>query len=232
MTVAVILARCGSKGVVDKNIVLVGSEKLSHIPTLAAVESGIFDQIIYSSDSDVYLEIARQRFGSEISYHHRSTEAAGNNVSSWHAVEEVVTDMLEETDHYITLLGGSCATINAQDLHLFERKCAEASHNGEALSVKRVPYPLESTFLIEKNRIAGHQLSRKLACRQQAKHIWQPDGHIYKRIISKLVEPFPNTRTLPINLSKEIYINVDTREDLLLAQLLMADSNANQNMVQ
>ena len=229
MTVAIILARCGSKGVVDKNITQVGSEKLSHIPTLAAVESDIFDKIIYSSDSEAYLEMARHRFGSKISYHHRTTEAAGDNVSSWSAVEEVVTDMLEEIDHHITLLGGSCATINAQDLYLFERKCAEASHHGEALSVKRVSYPLENTFLIEKNRIVKHQLSRKLACRQEAKHIWQPDGHIYKRIISRLGEPFPNIHTLPISLSKKIYINVDTQEDLLLAQLLMGDSGINRN---
>lgn len=219
MTVAVVLARSGSKGVVDKNIALVGFERLSHIPALAAVESGIYDQIIYSSDSDAYLDIAHQRFGSAVSYHYRTIESAGDNVSSWYSVRKVVTEMIGETDGYITLLGGSCATLNSQDLHLFEKKFTETSHQGEALSVRRVPYPLESTFLIERNRIVKHQLSRKLACRQEAKTIWQPDGHVYKRRISRLADPFPSEDTLTIDLGKPIYINVDTRADLYLAQV-------------
>lgn len=85
---AIILARSGSKGVPHKNI-----RPLNGIPLLAysikaALDSGIFDTVMVSTDSEEYAEIARS-YGAEVPFL-RSEASSGDKSSSWTAVREVV----------------------------------------------------------------------------------------------------------------------------------------------
>ncbi len=56
---ALIPARSGSKRIVDKNIRMVHGAPMMHHPLIAAVKSGLFSQVLVSTDSDRYLHIAR-----------------------------------------------------------------------------------------------------------------------------------------------------------------------------
>jgi len=65
--VALIPARSGSKRVPDKNIRPLGRHPLIAYTILAAKESGVFDAIVVSTDSERYAEIARS-FGAEVPF--------------------------------------------------------------------------------------------------------------------------------------------------------------------
>jgi len=65
--IALIPARAGSKRVLDKNIKLLGSHPLLAYTIGAALESGIFNKIIVSTDSEQYAELARS-YGAEVPF--------------------------------------------------------------------------------------------------------------------------------------------------------------------
>ena len=62
--IAIIPARSGSKGLKDKNIKELNGKPLMAYTIEAALESGIFDCVHVSTDSEKYAEIGRQ-FGQE-----------------------------------------------------------------------------------------------------------------------------------------------------------------------
>ena len=54
--IALILARSGSKGIPNKNILKLGNIRISHYSIKAALESSKIDMTVYSSDSNQYIE--------------------------------------------------------------------------------------------------------------------------------------------------------------------------------
>ncbi len=86
--IAIIPARSGSKGLQDKNIKILHGKPLIAYSIEAALESGYFDVVMVSTDSEYYSEIARE-YGAEVPFF-RSPKASSDVASSWDAAEEVL----------------------------------------------------------------------------------------------------------------------------------------------
>ena len=86
--IAIIPARSGSKGLPDKNIRMVNGKPLMAYTIEAALESGCFDTVHVSTDSERYAEIARQ-YGADVPFL-RSEALAGDTSSTWTVVSEVL----------------------------------------------------------------------------------------------------------------------------------------------
>lgn len=93
-SLAVILARSGSKGLPHKNIRPLNGHPLMAYTIKAALDSKRFDTVMVSTDSEEYAEIAR-KYGAEVPFM-RSEENSGDRAASWDAVREVVKQY--ETD--------------------------------------------------------------------------------------------------------------------------------------
>ena len=65
--IAIIPARSGSKGLPDKNLRMVNGKPLMAYTIEAALESGCFDTVHVSPDSEKYAEIARQ-YGADVPF--------------------------------------------------------------------------------------------------------------------------------------------------------------------
>lgn len=91
--IAIIPARSGSKGLRDKNIKELLGKPLIAYSIEAAVQSNLFDEVMVSTDSEEYAEIARL-CGASIPFL-RSKEMSSDNADSWDAVREVL-DMYKE----------------------------------------------------------------------------------------------------------------------------------------
>lgn len=98
---AIITARSGSKGVRDKNIKLLNGVPLLSYSINAAVDSGMFDEIMVSTDSEKYADIAKKR-GANVPFF-RSDENSGDKSSSWDVVIEVLKNYNEKGTKFDTV---------------------------------------------------------------------------------------------------------------------------------
>lgn len=87
-SIAIIPARSGSKGLRDKNIKELAGKPLISYTIAAAVESRLFDEIMVSTDSWKYAEIAK-KYGAKVPFL-RSRENSSDAASSWDTVKEVL----------------------------------------------------------------------------------------------------------------------------------------------
>ena len=79
--IAIISARSGTKGLPDKNIRLLNEKPLIAYSIEVALESGYFEEIMLSTDSEKYAEIGR-RYGAKVPFL-RSQKTASDSASSW-----------------------------------------------------------------------------------------------------------------------------------------------------
>ena len=86
--IAIIPARSGSKGVRDKNIRELNGKPLMAYTIEAAINCGEFDEVMVSTDSEKYAEVARE-FGANVPFL-RSDVNASDMASSWDMVDEVL----------------------------------------------------------------------------------------------------------------------------------------------
>ena len=86
--IAIVPARSGSKGVRDKNIKELCGKPLMAYSIEAALESGCFDEVMVSTDSEEYADIAR-KYGAHVPFL-RSEKTSSDTASSWDMVEEVL----------------------------------------------------------------------------------------------------------------------------------------------
>ncbi len=86
--IAIIPARSGSKGLPDKNIKNLCGKPLIAYSIEAALQSGQFAEVMVSTDSEKYAEIAR-KFGASVPFL-RSATTASDTATSWDMVDEVL----------------------------------------------------------------------------------------------------------------------------------------------
>ena len=114
--IAVIPARSGSKGLKDKNIKELNGKPLIAYSIECANNSGMFDKVFVSTDSQKYADIAI-RYGADASFL-RSEENSGDTAGSWDVVREVVERLKEQGEEYdeIMLLQATSPLRNSDDI--------------------------------------------------------------------------------------------------------------------
>ena len=85
---AIIPARSGSKGLKDKNIKELLGKPMIGYSIEAALDSGVFDEVMVSTDSEIYAAIAKE-CGASVPFL-RSESNASDGATSWDTVREVL----------------------------------------------------------------------------------------------------------------------------------------------
>lgn len=92
--IAIIPARSGSKGLLDKNIKKLCDKHLIAYSIEAAMESELFQEVMVSTDSEKYAEIACQ-YGAKVPFL-RSEQTSSDVAGSWDVVHEVLENYRKE----------------------------------------------------------------------------------------------------------------------------------------
>jgi len=99
--IAIIPARSGSKGLKDKNIIDLCGKPLIAYSIEAALQTGAFDRVIVSTDSEHYADIARE-YGAEVMM--RGEKLSDDKATTFMVLEDILNNRLTESIDYFVLL--------------------------------------------------------------------------------------------------------------------------------
>ncbi len=177
--IAIIPARSGSKGVIDKNIRDLCGKPLIAYSIQAALQSGQFSEVMVSTDSLRYAEIARN-FGANVPFL-RSAETASDTASSWDMVEEVLNGYERQGIYFdsFCLLQPTSPLRTADDI----RKAYDLYHeksNFAVVSVCEAEHsPLWCGHLLENQEFDGFIDRESMRQRQAGGKFYRLNGAIY-----------------------------------------------------
>jgi CMP-N,N'-diacetyllegionaminic acid synthase len=223
---AVIPARSGSKGLPDKNILPLSGKPLIAHTIKAALDSGIFNDVIVSTDSKYYAKIARE-YGASVPFL-RSNEASSDAASSWHVLLEVLNALKEKGIEYdlVALLQPTSPLRTAmhikEALALYYKKKANA-----VISICECEYsPLLCNTLDETLSLDGFLKHDNIQRRQDMIKYYRVNGAIYlisTKLFNKNLKSFNLYKmgaygyVMPSSAS----VDIDSKIDMMLAELLI-----------
>ena len=222
--IAIITARSGSKGLKDKNIRILNGKPLMAYTIEAAIKSGMFDEIMVSTDSKEYASVAI-KYGAKVPFL-RTKKNSDDNASSWDVVKEVVKkykDMGKEFNTVCMLQPTSPLRI-AEDIvngyKLFNEKKADT-----VIAVCETQHsPLWSNTLDESNCMKGFISDDILNCpRQKLQQYYRINGALYIRKISTLYNEgnMYDCNCYAYIMPRERSVDIDTMLDFRIAQAMM-----------
>ncbi len=225
--IAIIPARSGSKGIKDKNIKELCGKPLIAYTIESALDSGVFDEVMVSTDSETYAEIAR-KYGASVPFL-RSAANSSDTASSWDMIEEVL-DKYENENRYFDsfcLLQPTSPLRNASNIKDAYKLYYDRSSFAVVSVCEAEHSPLWCGHLPESSEFDGFIDPENIGQRQAGGKFYRLNGSIY--IVN--IKRFKNDRFLyqkgsyAYIMSQDQSVDIDTDIDFLLAEILMKRIN-------
>ncbi len=222
-TLAVIPARSGSKGLPDKNIRPLLGKPLMAYSIEAAITSEIFDEVMVSTDSHSYADIA-EKFGASVPFL-RSEENSGDSAGSWDTVNEVLEryHSIGKNFDAVCLLQPTSPLRSSEDISNAYKLFVDKASVG-VISVCELEHTLTlANTLPEDMSLVDFIQKEKVSRRQEAKTLYRVNGAIYFVNIKELINDSYLYRAgsyayvMPIDRS----IDIDSLYDFELAEFFL-----------
>ncbi len=221
---AIIPARGGSKRIPRKNIRdLCGKPAIAYTIE-AALQSGIFSQVVVSTDSDEIAEVAG-RYGADVPFMRDS-----NLADDYTPVSLVTVDALKRLDPHgtsfqrVAQLMPNCPLRTAEDIRNSHRQFIETGADSQ-ISVTRYGWlnPWWAMTLGDGNRIALVHDVQMNSRSQDLPEVYCPTGAIWwaKADALRREKTFHIPDRTGWEISWQRAVDIDTEEDWQLAELLM-----------
>lgn len=235
---AIITARSGSKGLPHKNIKDLAGKPLMAWSIEAALESGMFDTVMVSTDSEEYARIARE-YGAEVPFL-RSEEMSKDNANSWDVVAEVLNEYRKlgrEFDTFM-LLQPTSPLRDAEDIKnaykMLEEKggtavvgVCECEHSplltyafDETLSFNSKRMMVRNTFEREFPQFSDNNTYLR---RQALPTFYRPNGSLYLVKVDRFDEDryIYDESCYAYVMPQENSVDIDTEFDFVIAEAVL-----------
>ena len=223
--IAIIPARAGSKGLPNKNVLMLGNKPLIAYTIEAALKSEEFERVIVSTDSLEY------KFGGEVFM--RSKELSNDKASSFVVIEDVL-NKIETTVDYFILLQVTSPFRNEnhikESIKVFENGISEydflVSMQKSDKSSSLIK-PIYNSGTLEEYNIDYSNYSR------QKYDEYHPNGAIFIGKVKEYLEQkhFFGKRAKAYFMNKEDSIDIDDSLDFEIAITILNKKNKEQNLI-
>ncbi len=220
---AIIPARMGSKGLKDKNIKDLCGKPMMAYTIEAALESRCFDEVMVSTDSPQYAEIAKS-YGAAIPFL-RNPINASDFATSWDMVKEVLENYKSMGKFFdcFCLLQPTSPLRNSEDIkRAFE---VLESHNADfVISVCKMEHPLSWCGCLGENFSMDGFIQRVgQGTRQQQDETYRLNGAIYIVRVAPFFEDdfIYRENSYAYIMDKDRSIDIDSQYDFDLAEGLL-----------
>ena len=224
---AIIPARSGSKGLPNKNIKDLVGKPLMAYSIEAALATGVIDDVIVSTDSSLYAEIAR-RYGAEVPFLRPAELASDKSLATDYIIHALQTlNEMGRTYDFFVLLQPTSPLRTAEHI-LSGIKLAVDERLYGVVSFSKADHPIEYFYRLPIDLNLGG-ITITSANRQDFMPYYRINGMLY---ISDC-EVYLNTRTCYGANSKALIIenryaiDIDTELDFEIAEFLMMRSLSN-----
>lgn len=225
---AIIPARSGSKGLVNKNIKPLCGKPLMAWSIEAALQSQYIDEVVVSTDSREYLEIAK-KYGASTPFlrpHNLSLDTSTTFDSIYHTIEFYKNE-LNKTFDYIALLEPTSPLREAKDIDNAIRMLFE-NHKATSIVGACKTESQNPAFLITINKdtncIIGYSNKTFAPIRRQdIENIYFFEGTIYISSTEALLKNkgYYHDKTMIYEVPKWKSLEVDDIDDFLMIETMM-----------
>lgn len=226
--IAIVLARSGSKSFPNKNIAELCGKPLMYYTIEAAKKSECFDEIMVSTDSEEYAEIAK-KCGANVPFL-RSDEQSSDTASSWDAVREVLEKYSEmgQIFDYVMLLQPTSPLRSSLDIKRAVEMIDDKVCN--VVSVTEVEHPTQWCFPLDNSCSLGEFAESPYSQmrRQDLQKNYHENGAIYLVDASKILNKDYNLYSdscYAYIMPRERSVDIDYEIDFKIVEAIMTYSN-------
>lgn len=221
--IAIIPARSGSKGLKDKNIKELNGKPLIAYTIGAAIESNVFDNIIVSTDSKVYEDIAK-KCGAEVPFlrpDYLSTDEATTNDVVEYTIKEL--EKVGKNYDYFMILQPTSPLRKSEDILGAVKLLFEKNANSVVSVCEAEHSPLYMNTLDESLAMDDFLSKDIKTRRQELPKYYRLNGAIYICKISNFLKykNFYGEKSHAYIMDKKRSIDIDDELDFILADYLM-----------
>ena len=224
MRLCVIPARGGSKRIPRKNIKEFCGKPMISYSISAAVDSGLFDKVVVSTDDEEIASVAK-RYGAEVPFMRPAQLAddyAGTTAVVAHAIEWQHSH--GEVASKVCCLYATAPFVQATDLQMgFD--ILESSGAEYAFSVTSYAFPIQRAICITQNqRVEMFQPEHFNTRSQDLEEAWHDAGQFYWGNGSAWLEGTAifSSDAAPVILPRHRVQDIDTPEDWIRAELMFS----------
>jgi CMP-N,N'-diacetyllegionaminic acid synthase len=225
--IAIITARSGSKGLKDKNIKNLNGKPLLSYSIEAAKKSGLFDEIIVSTDSKMYADIAK-KYGANVPFL-RSKSLSDDSASSWDVLKDILNKYESKGIFFdtVTLLQPTSPLRTSVDIiqgfNLFIKKSANL-----IVGVCEMDHsPLWANTLPENHSMENFMNSEIVKMpRQNIPKYYRVNGAIYiiKTDFLLNTNDLYSEKSYALIMDKSKSVDIDDEIDFRFAEMLLQDN--------
>ena len=219
--IAIITARGGSKRIPKKNIRNFCGKPIIAYSIEAAIESGLFSEVMVSTDSEEIAETAR-RFGARVPFL-RSRKNADDYATTADALLEVMERYQEmgRTFSYLCCIYPTAPFVTAEKLRDAMR-LMEEHHPSLILPVVAFSYPPQRSYVVDENECLEFKYKEYSRSRSQDLEKWYHDaGQFYMYDAKRFLQEkgAPAGPIMPIYVSELQEQDIDSEDDFKIAEL-------------
>ncbi len=232
--VAIITARGGSKGLVDKNMLMVYGKPLLAYSIENALDSAVFDEIILTTDSEEYISALSHY---PITMHRRPDHLASDTATTFDAIKELIESLnLTERYDYFVQFQPTCPY---RKLEHIEDLCRQFEEKWDlfdfAASVTESSKPLVLIHSIDDNGgMSEWNIDYSTYRRQNYPPVFAANGVYYVAKVGAYLEQkhFYGPRSMAYKMDKKYAIDIDDRDDFEHFYFLIAQSKREELLYQ
>lgn len=219
--IAIIPARSGSKGLKDKNIIDLCGKPLIAYSIEAALETGLFDHVIVSTDSEHYAEIA-QHYGAEVMM--RGEALSNDKATTFIVLEDILKNRLQESIDYFVLLQPTSPLRTSKHItEAIEKFEAKIENFDFLVSMKEAEHAKVLVNPIDDDESLKYFDTDFSNYRRQGYKDYSPNGAIFIAKPDSYLEQkhFFGAKALSYIMSAEDSVDIDGALDLIIAKSII-----------
>ena len=218
--VCIITARGGSKRIPKKNIKDFLGKPIIAYSIEAALKSGVFDEVMVSTDSEEIAEVAK-KYGAKVPFL-RSDSNSNDFATTRDVLKEVIENYKAEGKDFdiFMCLYPTAPFVSAERLKEAVQKL-EASDAYSLVSVVRFSFPPQRGVVVRDGYMQWVHPEHALTRSQDLEPVYHDAGQFYAEKTEPFLKEFSlvTSKTVPFELGEEEVQDIDTFSDWQMAEM-------------